>query len=299
MRLLNILKKYDTESKCKKHFRLQREKEGVVCKKCKSRVHYWLNGKEQWQCKKCKFRTTLKSGTIMQQSKMSFLLWYEVLALMSFCKKGISAKELQSQLGHNRYASIWSLMHKVRQAMGNRDSLYKLNDMVELDEGYFRVDKAKKNQKNKRGKGSTQTVNTAVMAESTPVENGKKSNHCRYFKMKALDSHKAASILEVVEEDLENTTIIFSDLSNTYNHFNELVEGHISYKSSNETTVENLRWVHIVIGNARRVFDGIYQHMKQKYLQRYLDEFCYKLNRRYFGDRLFDRLTIAVAQNFR
>lgn len=118
MNILSFLKEYGTEQKCRQHFRLQREKQGVICKKCSCSDHYWLAGKEQWQCKRCKFRTTLKSGSIMEESKLSFLVWYEVIAFMSFSKKGISAKEMQRQLGHSRYQSIWSLMHKVRIAMG-------------------------------------------------------------------------------------------------------------------------------------------------------------------------------------
>ncbi|HIP36061.1 MAG TPA: IS1595 family transposase, partial [Crocinitomix sp.] len=41
-------------------------------------------------------------------------------------------------------------------------------------------------------------------------------------------------------------------------------------------------WVHIAISNAKRTLLGIYHKIKGKYLQLYLDEFCYKLNRRYF-----------------
>ena len=162
--------------------------------------------------------------------------------------------------------------------------------------------KIEKVKKNKAGKGSFKVKNTAVFAESTPIEDfptGVVSNHCRYFKMKVLESHKAASVLEVVEESLADTSILFSDKSSTYSTIEKIIEGHVTFKSSKETTSTSLRWVHIAIENARRCFDGIYHHMKLKYLQNYLDEFCYKLNRRYFGEKLFDRVTIALAQNIR
>lgn len=236
----------------------------------------------------------------MEESKMSFLLWYQVMVFMSFSKKGVSAKEMQRQLGHKRYETIWLLMHKVRKAMGNRDSLYLLDGMVEMDEGYFAARDNKQSRKPlKRGKGSKKVSNTAVMAESTPledVETGQKSNACRYFKMKALEDQKAAAVLDAVESNVAESTILFTDQATTYGSLENLVEGHVSFKSSKETTVESLRWVHIAIGNARRAFNGIYHHMKKKYLQNYLDEFCYKLNRRFFGLRLFDRLAIAMAQ---
>ena len=64
-------------------------------------------------------------------------------------------------------------------------------------------------------------------------------------------------------------------------------------KSSLTTTKETLKWVHITISNAKRNFVGTYHKIKKKYLQLYLNEFVYKLNRRYFGEKIFERLVIA------
>jgi len=61
------------------------------------------------------------------------------MAFMSSTKKGILAKELQKQIEHKRYASVWLLMHKVRKAMGNRDNMDDLTGMLEMDEGCFEV----------------------------------------------------------------------------------------------------------------------------------------------------------------
>lgn len=72
-----------------------------------------------------------------------------------------------------------------------------------------------------------------------------------------------------------------------------LVELHITEKSDKETTTDTLKWVHIFISNAKRNFLGNYHKIKRKYLQLYLNEFVYKLNRRYFGEKLFDRLIVA------
>ncbi|WP_143755898.1 transposase, partial [Kaistella haifensis] len=73
----------------------------------------------------------------------------------------------------------------------------------------------------------------------------------------------------------------------------DFVELHITEKSDKETTNETLKWVHITISNAKRNLLGNYHKIKRKYLQLYLNEFIYKLNRRYFGDKLFERLIIA------
>ncbi|ALO14083.1 Transposase [Salinivirga cyanobacteriivorans] len=302
MNLINFIEQFPDEHSCKRHFKQVRENQGIICKKCGSTKHYWLKSKYQWQCAECRFRTTLRSGTMFENSNLPFKKWYLAMAFMSFSKKGISAAELQRQLNHSRYRTVWSMMHRIREAMGKRDDLYKLEGMIEFDEGYFSTEtKAKDKQKLKRGRGSQKKTNVSVMAESTPledIESGKTSKHCRYFKMKVMDSHLSDEIKTITEENFDSKSIIFSDKSTSYVDIANYVDVHVSEKSSKETTVKILPWVHIAISNAKRNLLGIYHKIKGKYLQLYLDEFCYKLNRRYFGDRLFDRLTIAMADNY-
>lgn len=298
MTILEFTDQFPDERSCRKDFKEKREQEGIVCKKCRSLDHYWLPSKEQWECKACHFRTTLRSGSMMQNSNLPVRTWYLAMAFMTFSKKGISAKELQNQLKHKRYDTVWSLMHRIRNAMGNRDSLYTLEGMIELDEAYF--EKATpEGIKLKRGKGSQRQQNVAVIAESIfleDIETGKQSKQCRYFKMKVLDSHKSGSIDNLVNENIDEQSIVFTDKANTYLDIADYVETHVSEKSSKQTTISTLKWVHIAISNAKRNLLGVYHKIKGKYLQLYLDEFCYKLNRRYFGNRLFDRLTLAVAK---
>jgi hypothetical protein len=297
--IIKFIEQFPDETSCKEHFRSIREQSGVKCKHCGGTKQYWLQAKWQWQCAECGFRTTLRSGTMMESAKLPFRTWYLAMAFMSFSKKGISATELQRQLGHKRYEPIWTMMHKIRKAMGNRDSLYKLNDMVEFDEGCFETETSKQSRDNlKRGRGSQRQINVAVMAESTPLEDittGKCSNQCRYFKMKVLETYHKNEINEVIKDNISEKTIVFSDKSTSYVDISEYVEVHVTEKSTKETTTKTLPWVHIAISNAKRTLLGIYHKIKGKYLQLYLDEFCYKLNRRYFGERLFDRLAIALS----
>lgn len=294
------MEEFPTEASCKVHFKAQREQEGVICKKCGSSHQYWLKAKDQWQCSGCNFRTTLKSGSIMEGSKVNFHTWYKAMAFMTYSKKTISAAELQRQLNHPKYDTIWRLMHKIRSAMGKRDALYQLEGAIEFDEGYFEKATSSKI-KLKRGRGSKRQMNVAVMAESTPLEDiktGEKSSQCRYFKMKVLYDHKADTINDVVEENFEEKSIVFSDKSTSYVNISDYVEIHMTEKSDNNLTKTTLKWVHIAISNAKRTLLGVFHKIKGKYLQLYLNEFCYKLNRRYFTNRVFDRLTLAVAKSY-
>lgn len=300
MNTLRFLELYPNEDSCREHFRLQRERQGIKCKKCGCDKHYWLKAKYQWQCISCKFRTCLRSGTVFQHSKLPLQKWYLAMTLMTMTKKGISAKEMQRQLGHSRYQTVWKMMHTIRKAMGKREGLYKLKETIEFDEAYVKKS-TPKGIKLKRGKGSKGVQNVAVAGESTQLEDletGVKSKHYGYIKMQVVNGHKSDDIDQIIKQNIEETSIIFSDKSKSYVNIADYVETHYEVKSSKESTKTTLQWVHIAISNAKRWLLGVHHKVKGKYLQAYLDEFCYKLSRRYFGHKLFDRAIIALAKTY-
>ena len=176
------------------------------------------------------------------------------------------------------------------------DALYQLKDMVEFDEGYFEKEVPQQiKSKLKRGRGSKRQINVAVMAESIPVEDlvsGKTSNHCRHFKMKVLESYKSTEIESIIKDSLDPEAVVFSDKSTSYFNIENYVECHVTEKSTKQTTTDMLKWVHIAISNTKRNFLGVYHKINGRFLQCYLDEFVYKLNRRYFKS-IFERLVVA------
>ena len=216
---------------------------------------------------------------------------------MSVTKKGFSAKEIQKQLGLKRYEPVWQKTPKIRKAVGKRDVRYTLEGMIEMDEGYFSVASSEVEQfQGIRGRGAVGKANTLIMAESIPLEDletGKMSKSCRYFKAKVLDSHLSEEVNHEVQQSIDNRSIVFADKSSSYVDIADFVELHVTEKSSKQATTETLRWVHITIGNAKGNLLGNFHKIERKYLQLYLNEFVYKLNRRYFGDKIFDRLIVA------
>jgi len=98
MNIFSFTANFDSEQACISHFKSQRDKLGVVCK-CGHTEHYWIKSRLSYECKKCRKRLTLKSGTIMQDSNLSFMIWYKTMFLLSATKKGFSSKEIQKQLG--------------------------------------------------------------------------------------------------------------------------------------------------------------------------------------------------------
>lgn len=81
----------------------------------------------------------------------------------------------------------------------------------------------------------------------------------------------------------------FKVLENEYNHIVKVI-------SDPKLASSILPWVHIFIANAKSMIRGTYKGVDTKYLQRYLSEFCYRLNRRFDVDLIFDRLITACLE---
>lgn len=300
MTLIDFISHFPDEESCKQKFKEYRDHVGVICSKCGGKDHYWKKDKEQYECKRCKTRTTLKSGTVLHKSKLPFRYWFIAMHLLTSTKKSFSAKEIQRQLGHKRYQPIWHMVHKLRMVMGKRDDEYVLAGNIELDEGFFSTEtpKEEKNKPLKSGRGSQRKSKVLVMAESEMVElpvKGKKPRRVGYLKMKVIDDLKKETINEVVSTLATDVDQIDTDDSTSYVDLKNFVPRHNSQVIPKEKVGETLPWVHIAISNAKRQLLNTFHDIKPEFLQNYLDEFCYKFNRRYFGEALFGRLLVACV----
>lgn len=300
MNLIDFITHFPDEESCKLKFKEYRDQVGVTCSRCGGTDHYWKRDKEQYECKKCRHRTTLKSGTVMHKSKLPFRYWFIVMHLLTATKTNFSAKEIQRQLGHKRYAPIWHMVHKIREAMGKRDEQYILAGDIELDDGFFttEIPLEHKHEQLKRGRGSQRKTKVLVMAESEKVENpkpGKKPRRVGYLKMKVIDDLRSETINRVVNQSIAKDSELQTDDSTSYVDLSNFVKGHHKEVIPKEKLSEKLPWVHIAISNAKRELLSSYHNIKPEFLQNYLDEFCYKFNRRYFGEAQFGRLLVAAV----
>ena len=302
MNFIDFVKRYPTEASCIKHFREVKEAKGVVCKKCGSTRHYWNKTYNSHDCCTCRYRTTLRSGTVMESSKLPFQYWLYAIYLMTMTKKGMSALELQRQLGHKRYEPIWLMMHKIRLVMGMRDDKYDLEGVVELDDAFFKTHSEVKSEgATKRGRGSQERSKVLVMAKVEPKQGRprkhKKPSAFRYVKMVVIPNSSSETMNGIVANNLLPTTTVKSDGWRGFNRIKDVASKHIKKIAPPQNASNALPWVHTMISNAKRNFLGINHKIKDEYLQNYLDEFCYKTNRRYFGKNLFERLIIASVED--
>ena len=299
MSLLTFYKDYPDENSCKLHFKKLRETIGVTCKKCGGIDHYWKADKWQFECKGCSFRTTLRSGTVMQSSKLSFQYWYIAMHLLTATKKSFSAKEVQRQLGHKRYQPVWEMLHKLRAVMGLRDEEYKVSGEVEIDEGFYEtILQVSDSEKLKRGRGSQKQTKVVVMVESKLVEDPPKNRPNKkvgFIKMKVTQNLKSATIDQIVKDNIKAESTVVTDAYPSYNGIKDIVKQHKPQVVKPKEAGKILPWVHIAIGNSKRLLLDIHHKIDHDFMQNYLNEFCYKFNRRYFGEKLFDRLVVAGA----
>ena len=279
MRLIEFIKEYPDEASCKIKFKQYMEQVGVVCSKCGGEAHYWKRDNDSYECKRCKHRQGLRANTVMHKSKLPYRSLFIAMHLLTSTKKSFSAKELQRQLGHKRYHPVCHMAHKLRDAMGKRDGEYVLAGRIELDEGYFTTEtpKEEKGKPLKRGRGSQRKSKVIVMAESEFVESPKRGGKPRrvgYLKMKVIDNLQSENINEHIKRLAGNATEIDTDDSTSYVDLKDFVPRH----NAQEKVGEILSWVHIAISNAKRQILNTFHDVNPEFLQKYLDEFCYKFN---------------------
>jgi transposase-like protein len=318
MKLLEFNNLFPDAASCELHWKEQREEQGIVCKQCGGVHHVWKEKWRFWVCVDCYFRTSLRCGTIMESSHLPIRQWYMAMHFLTCTKHAFSAKELQRELGRKRYEPVWAMMHKLRYAMGKRDGEYELEDFVEFDDAFFSTfqHKTKKEEREereeiqkepeqlKRGKGSQKKSKVMVMAESIPatIEEQKagkysKSRKLGHIKMLVVEDLKKDTITDLVEENINENSVVMTDGSNSFVDIKTKVKEHqFEILKSSEDVNRYLPWVHTMIANAKRAFLGIHYLIGKGYLQQYLNEFCFNINRRFFGVSIFDRLVYAGIQ---
>jgi hypothetical protein len=95
MNIFDFTKYFPDEASCILHFKAQRDQAGIVCPKCGGKQHVWLKNKLSYERKHCHARHSLRSGTVMQHSKLPFLYRYVAMHFLSLTKKSFSSSELQ------------------------------------------------------------------------------------------------------------------------------------------------------------------------------------------------------------
>ena len=130
--------------------------------------------------------------------------------------------------------------------------------------------------------------------EGTPSKKSDKLTSVKYIKMFVIEDLKSESIDEKVKMYINPDSTIKLDVSKSYTNFSKIVKKHIHQIIEPKQVGKVLPWVYIAIANAKRLLQDVYHDIRSEYLQNYLNEFCWKFNRRNFGEALSDKLTVVA-----
>lgn len=283
MSILEFQKKFQAEEDCHKRLIELRWPDGFICPRCGEKEYYNLPKRRLYQCKGCGYQVSVTAGTIMHGTRTPLLKWFWAIFLVSTDKRGLSALALSKKIEVS-YWKAWTMLQKIRRAMRQRDVQYKLAGVIEIDDSFFG---GSKEGGDKRGRGSSKTA--VVVEASTEGE------IVNYAKMIVVDQVDGATIKGILKRDIFECQTVKSDGFSAYT-----VVGGEGYKHQKEIVGRNkthkvLKWTHILISNAKAFILGTFHGIGKKHLQAYLDEFCYRFNRRNWEFQLFDRLATACV----
>ncbi len=283
--IMDFQMKYQTEEDCEKRLFELRWPQGFICPNCKHQEYYFIYKRKLYQCKKCRRQTSLTAGTVMQNTRTTLLIWFWAIYLVSTDKRGLSALGLSKRLGLS-YWKAWTILQKIRLAMRDRDSTYKLAGIIEIDDSFFG---SPVQGNSKRGRGSSKTA--VVVKAST---NG---DTIGFAKMSVVDKLNGETISKLVKTDIIEHQRVKTDGLPVYSIVGK--SGHTHHKEiiKGKKAHDILKWTHILISNAKSFILGTFHGIGKKHLQSYLDEFCYRFNRRSWELQLFDRLVTACVNS--
>jgi uncharacterized membrane protein len=296
MTLLSIIQKFPDEDTCRLHYKTLREKQGIVCKKCACEQHYWLKTKWMWQCKQCNYRTSLKNGTAFQHSNLPLRMWFMTMALMSFSRKAVSACEIQRQLQHSRYDTIWSLMHRIRNIMGNHIDNEMTNNLDNQEKNIF-ILASPEGIDLKRSKNALNILDVINMLFSDFVMTDDSGSYSTSQNSAMhLDTHKVAVKVKSMDKFID-CDVVFDTNHQENIDISAILEHVVHSKSFTKTQKKSSKAISLAFENLTGVLESIYHKAKLKYLQLYIDEFCFKYNYRWIKEHLFEKLMVASLQN--
>jgi transposase-like protein len=131
--IIEFQHRFPDEDACRQYLFESRWPEGFRCPRCGSEAATGLPRRLLWQCSACRYQVSVTAGTVLHRTRTPLHLWFWAAYLVTTAMPGISALQLQRQLGLKRYETSWTMLHKLRRAMVNPER-EPLTGVVEVDE---------------------------------------------------------------------------------------------------------------------------------------------------------------------
>ena len=238
-----------------------------------------------YYCRDCGGQFTATMGTVYEQSHIPLHKWLLATHLMNSNKRGVSAAELQRNLGLGSYRTAWFMAHRIREGMGESvdGPLGGGGKIVEADETYYGRSNEPAPAKKRRSPSQTrsqyhphkdQRPKRAIVAL---VERGGKA---RAFHVGNADKETVAAL---IQKHVAPDTRLHTDESRLYTGADAHTATHETVKHFGGEYVRgdvHTNSAEGVFGQFKRGMKGVYGHCDEKYLGRYVREFEFRHNNR-------------------
>ena len=256
--------------------------DGFVCPTCGGPKGWELSGKKYtWECADCGRQTSVTAGTVIHRSKLPLATWFMAAHLVSSHSNGISALQLQGQLGLGSYKTAWLMLHKLRRAMVDPERSM-LTDLVEVDES--EIPHRTKDDPVAGGQGRSHVGKLLIIGAVELSTQG----HPRRIRLEPLADFTAANIGGFVARVIKPGAMVVSDGLASYRSLKD--HRHRAKAVGTMAAHVVLPWIHRVFSNFKRWGLGTYHGLRKPHLRRYLDEFVFRWNRRQHVGTAFDTL---------
>ncbi len=277
--ILEFAAQFNSDETCLKYLIERRWPDGFICPHC-NQEGWWLEKYARFECKTCHKQVSPLAGTLLHGSHLPVHLWFWAAYLVTTHTPGMSAIQLQRQLGVSKIDTAWFLLHRLRQGMLNVERT-PLSGLIEADETHIGGPA-----KGKKGRGVREAKNKTFVGGAVEVlsyldKGGKIQKKAGRLRLQILKSANEDEIGKFIRENVALGSTIKSDGWSGYSS-NALVGYHHQreVQETSERAHELAPQIHRVFSNLKAWIIGIHHGVGPKYLQAYLDEFVFRFNRR-------------------
>lgn len=295
--LIEFVAEFPDEAACAARLIQHRWPDGFTCPGCGAvRQGNLLRSRAYtFECRACGRQTSVTAGTILHRTKLSLTTWFWAAHLVATHSNGMSALQLMDQLGVNE-KTAWLLLHKIRAAMADRDKEL-LRGIVEVDQTEIPC-REKDPPLGVGGRDGMLTVVAAVevvdrRTGSAPPWRprqkllGTKPGRVR---LKVIPDNTAATLERFVQDHVAPGTVVLTDDHRSYNNLRALGYRHYPYLVGKMAAHVVLPWIHRVFALIKRWGLGTLHGFRRRHLDRYLEEWAFRFNRRRWRRVSFDRV---------
>ena len=283
---------FPADADCLDYLDWLRWPDGFVCPRC-GNPGGWLVADSGYKCVECGNRTSVTAGTLFDRRRSPLTVWFEAIWMFASSKEGVSASELQRALSIGSYATAWAMLHRLRCVL-IRPGREPLTGPVEVDETY--IGGKEPGLAGGRAKGKKALVAIAIEVHE-PRGFGR-------VRMRVIDDASAITLNRFIADNVEPGATAATDGWTGYagvgaHGFTHQRRNQSAAKARGEDPGALLPGVHRVASLVKRWLAATHQGAVEiDHLQAYLDEFCFRFNRRHSSARgmLFYRvLELAIG----